>query len=77
MSSSVVSVTDQNLTWANTEQIVEFNVEQAQKSNGFLECVLYPGDPELYFNVWRYFTLTGVNVKTQQPPYGHVGAMYL
>lgn len=33
----------------NTEQIVEFNVEQAQKSNGFLECVLYPGDPKLYF----------------------------
>lgn len=33
----------------NTEQIVEFNVEQAQKTNGFLECVLYPEDPELYF----------------------------
>jgi hypothetical protein len=33
----------------NTEQTVEFNVEQAQKTNGFLECVLYSGDHKLYF----------------------------
>ena len=32
-----------------TTEKVEFNVEQAQKSNGFLECVLYPEDHELYF----------------------------
>ena len=46
---SVNEVKPKTVTIPNTEQIVEFNVEQAQKSNGFLECVLYPGDPKLYF----------------------------